>query len=118
MQTRVSILVVDRMYSIVVELKDDTKENSEETIGLATYSDSKPTVLSYVSIFEALWRQSELRGELMIRSMTEKEFINIASHGTQIRNSNKNITLSFGTSNEFRATGILADQNRIKQYVI
>jgi two-component system, OmpR family, sensor histidine kinase VicK len=63
-QTRVTILVVDRMYSLVVELLDDSKENSEEAIGLATYSNSRSTVLSYASIFESLWRQSELREEL------------------------------------------------------
>ena len=84
MQTRVTILVVDRMYSLVVELLDDSKENSEEAIGLATYSNSRSTVLSYASIFESLWRQSELREELFIRSMAQKDFINIAAH--ELRN--------------------------------
>ena len=84
MQTRMTILVVDRLYSLVVELNDDSKENSDEAIGLATYSNSKSTVLSYASIFETLWKQSELREELMIRSMAQKEFINIAAH--ELRN--------------------------------
>jgi signal transduction histidine kinase len=84
MQTRVTILVTDRKYSIVVELKDDSKEKSEEAIGLATYSTSKSTVLSYVSIFETLWRQSELREELMIRTIAQKDFISIAAH--ELRN--------------------------------
>jgi two-component system, OmpR family, sensor histidine kinase VicK len=55
MQTRMTVLVVDRMYSLVVELKDDTKGNLEEAVGFATYSNSKSTVLSYVSIFDTLW---------------------------------------------------------------
>jgi two-component system, OmpR family, sensor histidine kinase VicK len=86
MQTRVTILVVDRKYSLVVELKDDTKEDIQEhaAIGLATYSNSKSTVLSYTSIFEALWRQSELYEELKNRSVAQKEFINIAAH--ELRN--------------------------------
>jgi len=84
MQTRMTILVVDRTYSLVVELKDDTKDNLEEAIGLATYSNSKSTVLSYVSIFDTLWKQSELREELLIHSMAQKEFINIAAH--ELRN--------------------------------
>jgi two-component system, OmpR family, sensor histidine kinase VicK len=84
MQTRMTILVVDRMYSLVVELLDDSKENSEEAVGLATYSNSRSTVLSYASIFETLWKQSELREELYIRSMAQKEFINIAAH--ELRN--------------------------------
>jgi signal transduction histidine kinase len=84
MQTRVTILVVDRKYSLVVELMDDSKENSEEAIGLATYSNSRSTVSSYASIFETLWRQSELREELFIRSMAQKDFIKIAAH--ELRN--------------------------------
>ncbi|MGC1131439.1 MAG: HAMP domain-containing sensor histidine kinase [Nitrososphaeraceae archaeon] len=83
-QTRMTILVVDKKYSLVVELKDDSKEDLKEAIGLATYSSSKSTVLSYVSIFDALWKQSELREELLIRSMAQKEFINIAAH--ELRN--------------------------------
>ncbi|HEX2013818.1 MAG TPA: hypothetical protein VLA68_01200, partial [Nitrososphaera sp.] len=49
LQTRSSILIVDRKYSLSVELKDDTKETSLEAIGFATYSNSESTVLSYVS---------------------------------------------------------------------
>jgi two-component system, OmpR family, sensor histidine kinase VicK len=79
-QTRVTILVVDRTYSLVIALKDDTKGSSEQEIGLAAYSNSKSTVLSYVSIFESLWKHSQLREELLINSMAQKEFINIAAH--------------------------------------
>lgn len=84
MQTRMTILVVDRTYSLVVELKDDTKDDIKEAIGLATYSNSKSTVLSYVSIFDTLWKQSELREELVIHNMAQKEFINVAAH--ELRN--------------------------------
>ena len=80
MQTRMTILVLDKTYSLVVELKDDSKESLEEAIGLATYSNSKATVLSYVSIFHTLWKQSELREELINRSTAQQEFINIAAH--------------------------------------
>ena len=80
-QTKVIILVVDRTYSFVIDLKDDViKGSSEEEIGLAAYSNSKSTVLSYVSIFESLWKHSQLREELLINSMAQKEFINIAAH--------------------------------------
>ena len=80
MQTRMAILVVDRTYSLVVELKDDSKDNLEEAIGLGTYSNSKSTVLSYVSIFDTLWKQSELREELIIHSKAQQEFINIGAY--------------------------------------
>ena len=60
MQTRVTVLIIDKKYCLVVELKHDNTDNSDEAVGIATYSNSKPTVLSYVSIFESFWRQTEL----------------------------------------------------------
>ena len=80
MQTRVTILVVDRTFSLVIDLKDDTKQSSNKAIGLGVYSNSNSTVLSYASIFESLWKYSELREELLIQNMAQKEFINIAAH--------------------------------------
>jgi two-component system, OmpR family, sensor histidine kinase VicK len=100
-QTKIRILVVDKASSLVVELKDDTKESSYEAMGLATYSNSKSTVLSYVSIFETLWMQTELYEQLVesnnglakayeqleaaneqlkVHEKMQKEFINVASH--------------------------------------
>ena len=78
--TTISILIVDRKYSLVAELKDDTKDTSLEAIGLATYSNSKSTVLSYLSMFETLWLQTELSDLLKIQDKIQKEFINVASH--------------------------------------
>ena len=48
--------------------------------GLAVYSDSKPIALSYASIFESLWKQSELYEQLKIHDKMQKEFINVADH--------------------------------------
>ena len=59
-KTKLTTIMADRELSLVVELKDDAKENSNEAIGLATYSNSESTVLSYVSIFEALWIESQI----------------------------------------------------------
>jgi signal transduction histidine kinase len=87
LQTWISILVVDRMLSLAVELRDDTQDTSHDAIGLATYSNSKSTVLSYASIFESLWMQSELYEELesaneqlKVHDKIQREFINIAAH--------------------------------------
>jgi two-component system sensor histidine kinase VicK len=74
------ISIVDRKVSFVIELVDDTKATFEEAIGLATYSNSKSTALSYVSIFESLWNQTELYEQLRIHSRMQKEFITIAAH--------------------------------------
>jgi len=80
MQTKVSIVVIDKKYSLAVELKDDSKDTVAEAIGLVTYSNSKSTVLSYYSIFESLWKQTELYKQLKLNERMHKEFINTAAH--------------------------------------
>jgi two-component system, OmpR family, sensor histidine kinase VicK len=92
--TTVTIVVVDRKESLVIEKKDDSKQNFIDAVGMATYSNSKPTVLSYVSIFENLWRQTELYQQLKestkqlqlayeqlkISDKMQAEFISAAAH--------------------------------------
>jgi two-component system, OmpR family, sensor histidine kinase VicK len=75
-----TILVIDRKASMVTELRDDSMENFVEATGLTSYSTSKPTVLSYTSIFENFWRQVELYEQLKIHDRMQKEFINVAAH--------------------------------------
>ena len=79
-----TILIIDRKVSFVIELLDDTKSTFEEAIGLATYSNSKSTALSYVSIFESLWKQTELYQklnelyeQLQEHNKAQEEFISI-----------------------------------------
>jgi two-component system, OmpR family, sensor histidine kinase VicK len=76
----VTIMVVDKKESLVFEKTDDTKENFVDAVGMATHSNSKPTVLSYISIFESLWKQVDLYEQLKTHDKMQKEFINIASH--------------------------------------
>jgi two-component system, OmpR family, sensor histidine kinase VicK len=76
----VTIVVIDKKESLVFEKTDDTKENFIEAVGSATYSNSKPTVMSYVSIFKNLWKQADLYEQLKSHDKMQKEFINIASH--------------------------------------
>jgi two-component system sensor histidine kinase VicK len=92
--TTVTILVVDRKESLVIEKTDDSKQNFIEAVGIATYSNSKPTVLSYFSIFENLWKQTELYQQLKesnkqlefaykqlkISDKMQSEFISAAAH--------------------------------------
>jgi signal transduction histidine kinase len=77
---KATILIVDNKVSLVMELKDDHKKTFHEAIGLSTYSNSKAGVLSYVSMFESLWKQTELYEELKSNEKLQKEFINIAAH--------------------------------------
>jgi two-component system, OmpR family, sensor histidine kinase VicK len=76
----VTIVVIDKKESLVFEKKDDSKENFVEALGLATYSNSKPTVMAYFSIFESLWKQVALYEQLKTHDKMQNEFINIASH--------------------------------------
>jgi len=90
----IKTLVVDKKHSLVMELKDKDYSTAEEKdsillktetapaaeIGISTYSNSKPTVLSYLSIFETLWRQTELFEQLKQADILKTEFINIAAH--------------------------------------
>jgi two-component system, OmpR family, sensor histidine kinase VicK len=87
LQTKVSVLIVDQASLLSAELKNDLKETSLEAVGLATYSNSKPTVLSYASIFESLWNQTELYEhirylyeQLKSHDKMKQEFMDIAAH--------------------------------------
>jgi nitrogen-specific signal transduction histidine kinase len=76
----VTIVVIDKRESLVIEKTDDLKDDFIEAVGIATYSNSKPTVLSYISIFESLWNEAKLYEQLKIHDKMQREFINIASH--------------------------------------
>jgi two-component system, OmpR family, sensor histidine kinase VicK len=78
----IKTILVYKKHSLVMELKDKEDRVEEEystipknttkvipgeplvEIGTSTYSNSKPTVLSYLSVFEILWRQTELFEQL------------------------------------------------------
>ena len=75
-----TIIIIDRKESFVIEIKDNSKETFDEAIGFATYSNSKPTVLSYISIFESFWLQTEIYKKVKETEQMQKDFINIAAH--------------------------------------
>ncbi len=78
-RTRLSIVIVDKEISLTIEEKEN-----ECAIGFATYSNSKPTVQSYASIFESLWKQVELYEKVKLHDTLQKDFVNIAAH--ELRN--------------------------------
>jgi two-component system, OmpR family, sensor histidine kinase VicK len=87
-------LLVDRKSLLIVEVKDDSKDDFVEATGFSTYSNSDPGILAYISMFEDLWLQSllfeqviesnkrlaEANEQLEIRGRVQQEFINIAAH--------------------------------------
>ncbi|MGA8483877.1 MAG: ATP-binding protein [Nitrososphaeraceae archaeon] len=87
LETSIGIIVVDRKKSLIIESRDDTKDNYYQAAGLAAYSNSRPIALSYASIFETLWKQAELNEQinlyneqLQVHNKMQQEFINIAAH--------------------------------------
>jgi hypothetical protein len=56
---RVTIVLADRKECLIVDIKDDKKDNVYEAVGLAIYSNVKSIVSSYLAIFETLWKQSQ-----------------------------------------------------------
>src|SRR5215203_3531874 len=72
---------------VIVETRDDARDNSYDASGLAAYSNSKYIALSYASIFESLWIQAELykqlkeaNEQLKQHDKMQNEFINLAAH--------------------------------------
>ena len=86
LDTHATILVVDKKVSLIMEIRDDSKTTFDEAIGLSTYSNSKAGVLSYVSIFENLWLQTELYQQIK-ESNTRLEVANerLASANEQLK---------------------------------
>ncbi len=79
-EIKFTVLIVDKKYVLTIELKNDSKSYFEDAVGLSTYSNSKPRVLSYASIFENFWQQTELYEKLKVNDKMQKDFINIAAH--------------------------------------
>jgi hypothetical protein len=60
-KTNLMLVISDKMVSIAIESKDKGQENvyaKALPFGLATYSNSEPTVSSLLAIFDNLWIQS------------------------------------------------------------
>lgn len=81
---RASVLLVDRKFALYVELKDDTKYTSYEAIGLSIFSSIRSTVISYVTIFETMWKQEQVYQELseLQKQVKSQKVINIELNNT------------------------------------
>ena len=81
------VTIVDRAKTMIWEIKDDNKDNFIEALGMAIYIESEQTALSYVSIFNNLWKQSEIYEKLQeayehltLHDKMQKEFIELVAH--------------------------------------
>src|SRR5438105_15830301 len=75
-----TMMIVDREYAIIVETKDDTKEDVHESLGLTMCVESRTIAASYGTIFETLWKQADMLDTLEAHERVQNEFINIAAH--------------------------------------
>ena len=74
------IVIFDRSKTVVLEIKDDSERNFHDAFGMMIYIESKSTAMSYASIFDSLWRQTEMYEQLQTHDKMQKEFINVAAH--------------------------------------
>ncbi|MGA9842868.1 MAG: HAMP domain-containing sensor histidine kinase [Nitrososphaeraceae archaeon] len=100
------MLIADNARYFRAELKDPHAGEFIEAIGFPIYSNSKPSVESFRSIFELLWNERVLNEELKNTQAMQKEFINIAAH--ELRNPIQPI---LGLSHT-----LLSEEGDIKQY--
>ena len=54
-------VIGDRDKLLTIEIQDDSEMKMVDSLGLATYSNSEPTIISHSSIFETSWIQSQIR---------------------------------------------------------
>lgn len=83
-------IIIDKKDLLLIELKDDSKNNFLDAIGSSIYSNTPTTVFSYISIFDTLWTQTELYESIRItndelQSTTEelKESLQILANVNQ-----------------------------------
>lgn len=72
---------------MLIEIKDDSTDSFVHAVGLSLFIESKSTALSYVSIFDNLWNQSEMYDQLQeaydhveLHDKMQKEFIDVVAH--------------------------------------
>jgi signal transduction histidine kinase len=75
-----STAIIDREKLMSSEIIDDTKNSYNEAIRLGVFIDSRHTALSYASIFENLWAQTEIDELLRINDRIQQDFLHIAAH--------------------------------------
>lgn len=74
------MFIVDNVKYFKAEDKNPDAAVVSDAISFMTYSNSKNGIDSFRSIFDALWKQTELYEQLKINDKLQKEFMDIAAH--------------------------------------
>ncbi len=80
LRTKISILIIDRSRTMVFETKDDSAEDLYESLGITAFTESKSLGESFATIFDGIWKQTELYEQLEIHDKMQRDFVNIAAH--------------------------------------
>jgi two-component system, OmpR family, sensor histidine kinase VicK len=80
LRTKISILIADRSKTLVLETRDDEREELQGALGLATYTESGSLAASYAAIFENIWKQTEMYEKLKLHEKLQSDFVNVAAH--------------------------------------
>jgi two-component system sensor histidine kinase VicK len=77
--------LVDKKECLIIETRDDTKEDSNIAGGSSVYSDSESVVLSFANIIESYWRQTELYEQSKDRlDIAEDELANMKQYLSEV----------------------------------
>ncbi|MGN6347697.1 MAG: ATP-binding protein [Candidatus Nitrosocosmicus sp.] len=87
LESFIGLTIIDKQRVLITEIKDDAKVNYSDAIGMTIYIEGDYTAMSYVTVFNSLWKQADLYEKLektflniQIHEKIQKEFINIAAH--------------------------------------
>lgn len=120
----VGTAIIDRQHIISYEIKNDTKKSYSDAVRLCLFIDSAATALSYGTLFENLWKQTDLYKQLQSIEKIQNDFINIASH--ELRTPVQSIMgfaeillkdLGDSPNNKKQVDAIRRNANRIKELV-
>lgn len=75
-QIKLSVMLVDKKTAVVLETKDDETMDTLDAIGLTTCSTNRSFVLTYLSIFESFWQQSQIYEQSINELQQTKEYLN------------------------------------------
>ena len=72
------MFIVDGERFFNAELREPLELEFSQAIGFSIYSNSKPSVEAFKSLFELLWNERTLNEELKRADKMQKDFIDIA----------------------------------------
>ena len=82
--TSAGMLIIDSTRFLRSELREPDAKDFTESIGFTVYSNSRPSVDSFKSVFDLLWNEHMINEQLKKTDELQKQFINIAAH--ELRN--------------------------------